>query len=346
MADLLLLEEGHLGIIQIQEDDRHFGEPAGVEVHPRLGGRFGEGFGGDLRNPHHVPIPIGFQGGVLIRVIAEVELVDERPAAVVLLKGGQRHPGDPSVLHDHGLEFVRSATHREQVEGVVDQRIGGDIRQNVGGQHPEGQIIQEGGERLRQTELQGVLIQGFDLNIRPQVLQIIRDGERRIAQQAHGEDHILGGDWLPVVPDRIRLDGKIVNRAVPRNPPGFCQIGLRHAGIVKTQQAAENQAVHVAVCRVVEIEQGVETRKFAEQRFGVRAAGDRLRGFGRGLSDRLLAEEQHPYRDQRQNDNRNLPAKGFHGVSDGHYLRCIKKARETPGCPASKRGQKRPAAPK
>jgi hypothetical protein len=83
---------------------------------------------------------------------------------------------------------------------------------------------------------------------------------------------------------------------------------MRKSALVKFDQSAEEQTIHVAVCRVIPIEQGIKPSKGADQSFRVNTS---LFGLWKDRScDRrgLLAEQQYTHDHQCHQDDHDLPA--------------------------------------
>ncbi len=80
---------------------------------------------------------------------------------------------------------------------------------------------------------------------------------------------------------------------------------------IESDQAAEEQAIHVPVGRIVQIKHGIQASKRTNQGLGINTSADR---FGQDWVDRrLLGEQEHRHHNQRQGNNQELPAQFFHG---------------------------------
>ena len=206
------------------------------------------------------------------------------------------------------IEPVGTTPHRIDVELCTFHLLRWDRLQQVPGQDPERQVIHEWNEGFRQGELDVFIVQFGDFDRSPEVLDILGIERARSLHPLDGEDHIVGGDGLTIVPDGVLADRKIIDRAILGDTPGFCKIGLRHAAFIELDQAAEEQAVHVTIGRVVPIQQGVKPSQGTDQSFGVHASLFRLRE-DRPCDGRcLLAEQQDSHDSQCHHDDQYLPA--------------------------------------
>src|SRR5215204_7182010 len=114
-------------------------------------------------------------------------------------------------------------------------------------QDAKGQVIHEWHKRFGQREFEVLIVQFCDFDFAPQVFDILRIQRARALHHLDGEDDIVTCDRRSVVPDSVRPNGKIIDRAIWSNAPCLRQICLWQAMFIKANETAENQTVYIAI---------------------------------------------------------------------------------------------------
>ena len=183
--------------------------------------------------PMNFALAVGCQGCGGIGDVAEDELRDVGGRAVVFFEGVEGHAGDLTVFGDHAVEAVGAAADGLHIKGRIGDVGGVDAFEGMLGQDAEGQVVHKGRERLGQAELDGLFVEGGDLDFFPELAQVGGQGAVIGAQQVEGEDDIFTGDGLPVVEDGVLADGEVVDGAVLRDAPGFGEVANGQAAVVE-----------------------------------------------------------------------------------------------------------------
>ncbi len=309
-ADLLILEVGQIGIVQVQEHHRQARHPAGVDGQIGVIQRLREDIGRDLADAQHFPILISLESRRTIGIIAENDLLHKCRFCIIVFRNRQNHTGDRTALHHQMVELIRACTHRRQIEAIGRQLVSRDSFEQVLGQDAKGQVIQERHIRFRQDELDVLVVETGNLHLVPHGTHVRRVSRIFRPQQAQGEEHIIARDPRSIVPVGIGADGNVVNRSIGGDAPRFGQVGPGGAIGVETNQPAEEQAVDIAVGGIVEIEQRIQTPEGTDQGLGIDPPAGR---FGQDrCGRRLLRQQEHAHHHQRQNNDQDLPAQFFH----------------------------------
>src|SRR5574340_144277 len=87
------------------------------------------------------------------------------------------------------------------------------------GQDAEGNIIQERGVRLGQRELDVLVVQPLDFDLRPQLLNILRHQGSIALEQVDGEYDVITGDRLTILPDGVGADGGVIDGPIRTGAP-------------------------------------------------------------------------------------------------------------------------------
>jgi hypothetical protein len=308
LADRLVGQEDLLRVRQIEEDYSRPRKSCRILIELRVRQHFSELVRLNLRQTLDAAFVAGGEhllGGV---VGVELDAIQERTAAIEVIEGRQADAGDAALVQQEPFEAEWPGADRLEVERVVDEILNLRAAQQMVGEQAFGQVIEEGGERLGQLELDRAVVEANDVDRLPHFDQIGRPGVVRVLELGVGVDHVVRGDAGPVVPDGVISQGDGVERAVGRDRPAFRQIRLGQPAAVERHQAAVDQPVDVSIDLVPVIEQRIEARNLADEGLAV---GPALGRDGRAdLPLRALRYQQdHKQRETAQGDQ-DLPAEG------------------------------------
>ena len=215
----------------------------------------------------------GEQGFALVRIEPEDDPIEIRRRARGASPIEGAVPDQRDLTPVHLAHAERAATDGMHVERLAREVAVGDVREEVGGKQRDRRAPREGAVHIRQGEAHGLVRDPLDVHAAERVA-VLTD-VAAILKELDGVDHVVGGDRLPVLPERVLADVEGPDLAVRLGAEGGREIGDDRAGLVVPGEPAERQPDDV----IVDIGRGddrVEVLRDPGNALDIRAAVGRI----------------------------------------------------------------------
>ncbi len=253
LADGLFLEEGHVRVLQVEDQTHVLGFQGGEEL--QVGSLPGQGqIGGqDAADAVQFAPGEGGEDGGIVGIEAEFQGRDVgRLARVVGVRLQADALGaDLGHLHAAGADRV-------QVQRAGGQLGGRHVLPDVPGQQAHGGVVQERCERALQGKAHSALVHGLGADGAPELGQV--GDHRRVGglDHLHGEENVLYPDGGAVVPEEVGAQAEGVDQPVQGDGPGFGHVGHDPAVGIQPGESPVEQGAEVLVHLVDGTEERIE----------------------------------------------------------------------------------------